>query len=533
MTPTTVFFNGPIYTLDPERPKAQALAMRDGRIIALGSEGRVRAATSADRPALFDLGGRAMLPGLTDAHVHILWYALQREQADLRGATTLDAALATVTARAAGLAPGAWLLGGGWDQEHWQVDWPTAAPLDAATSGRPALLTRRDMHAAWVNSAALAAAGIDDDTPDPPGGTIQRDEQGHATGVVLENAIDLVRRHVPEPDLTERQNALRRALREAVSYGLTGIHCPSVSSVEAQQMLHDLQVLRQLGDLPLRCLVHLPLDGLDAAIGLGLRSGLGDRWLRLGGVKLFADGTLGSQTADMLAPFGGTQNLGMPLMSEDALYEVARKASAAGIALVVHAIGDGANRKVLDAIEEALPLEGAGGPRLPHRIEHAQLVHPDDLDRFAALGVVASMQPLHAASDWETAERLWGERCATAYPWRSLLRRGTVLAFGSDAPVEPLNPWLGVHAAVTRQRADGQPVGGWHREQRLTLEEALRGFVVGPAVASGEAEKGPLAEGRLADLIVLPNDPFRAEASTLHATRVDATFVEGQLVYER
>lgn len=532
---TFLFYNGPIYTLDPRQPRVQALAVRDGRILALGTEGRVRAATAGAPTEGINLRGRALIPGLTDAHVHILWYALNREQVDLSGAQSLEAALELVRARVAGLAAGEWLQGFGWNQEQWGIAWPDAWVLDAVSGDRPVVLNRRDGHSAWLNSAALAAAGIDDTTPDPAGGQIQRDAAGRATGILLERATSLLDGLIPEPTPAQRQNALRRALDEALSYGLTGLHCPSINSDEAQAMLHDLTLLRQQGDLPLRCLVHLPLSGLDAAIQLGLRSGFGDHWLRIGGVKLFADGTLGSQTADMLEPYAGSTNQGTALIDEETLFEVTRKATAAGIAIVVHAIGDAANRKVLDAMAEAaVPAGSPTAPALPHRIEHAQLLHPDDLGRFARLGVIASMQPVHAVSDMETAERLWGERCTGAYAWRSLHTSGAVLAFGSDAPVEQLNPWLGIHAAVTRQRPGGYPQGGWRPEQRLTLEATLNGFVVGPAIASGElAAKGPLAVGRLADLVVLSQDPFAINPADLHAAQVEMTLVEGRVVFER
>jgi hypothetical protein len=535
MSKTLLFYNGPIYTLDPRQPKAQALAVRDGRIVALGSLGRVRAATASGPTEGYDLRGCALIPGLTDAHLHILWYALNREQVDLAGSPTLEAALERVRAHGAAQHGTGWLVGHGWNQETWGIAWPTAGDLDAIVGERPALLHRRDGHSAWVNSAALRLAGIDAQTPDPPGGKIQRDAAGQATGILLEQATELVARLLPEPDATRRLNALRRAVAEAVSYGMTGIHCPSINPTEARANLHDLKLLYEQGDLPLRALVHLPLDGLDAAIELGIRSGLGDRWLRIGGIKLFADGTLGSQTAAMLEPFAGSQHYGTPMIAEDELYAVVRKAASAGLSIVVHAIGDAANRKVLDAIAEAAQMPGGtSGPSLPHRIEHAQVLHPDDLGRFAELGVIASMQPIHATSDYDTAERLWGERCTTAYAWRSLLKSGATLAFGSDAPVEPLNPWLGIQAAVTRQRIGGLPYGGWYPEQRLTLAEALHAFVVGPAIASDElADKGPLAVGRLADLVVLTRDPFASDPHDLHTTQVATTFVEGRVVYDR
>ena len=542
---TYLLYNGPIYTLDPSAPRAQALAIRGGRVLAVGSEGKVQAAVGG-RAEPINLHGRAVIPALTDAHVHFVGYALGRRELRLEGVADYQAALQRVSAAAAALPEGAWLLGGGWDHTLWGGRWPRGEDLDRAAPGRPVLLSRKDGHSAWVSGRALEIAGIDDDTPDPAGGAIQR-EKTRATGILFENAIDLVGRHIPEATQADRIAATRDAMIEAHSYGMAGVHIPpGLGREDASRVLADLQILRERGQLKLRCLAHLGLDGLDEALYLGIRSGLGDRWLRIGGVKMFADGSLGSETAEMLSHYEGRRHLGTATMATEDLNDAVRRALAGGISVAIHAIGDAANRRVLDAIEAALSQQSAAGDEvpaagwqlptiIPNRIEHAQILNPRDIPRFAELGVVASMQPIHCTSDMETAERLWGaERCATAYAWQALQRAGATLAFGSDAPVEPLNPWLSVHAAVTRQRPGNIPAEGWFPEQRLDVTSALRGFAVGAAVAAGAAhEQGTLAPGMLADLAVLSADPFKIDPSALREVTAELTMIEGEIVWEK
>jgi len=546
-----LLYNGLIYTLNPAQPHATALAIRDDRILAVGDLQEVRAAAGHAAPEI-DLAGQAVIPGLTDAHVHFTWHGLALQRVRLSNVVTLEAALAQIAAKVATLPPGAWLQGGGWNHGRWGGHWPTRADLDRVCPDRPAILVRRDGHSIWVNSQALALAGIDDTTPDPPDGVIQRDPQGHATGILLEGAQELVRRVVPTPTPAERLAALRLAQAEALSYGLTSVHIPpSPISSDGRETLRDLQILYSQGKLQLRCLAHLACPDLDAALALGLRSGLGDHWLRIGGLKIFADGSLGSETAEMLEPYTGRAGRGIAMFPEAALNTLIRQAYAGGISVVVHAIGDAANRKVLDAIaktqqqpeqqnQQSVPgssvrsSPGASAPALPNRIEHAQVLHPEDIGRFAALGVVASMQPAHATSDIQVAERLWGARCRTAYAWQALKSAGTVLAFGSDAPVEPLNPWPGIHAAVTRQRPDGTPEEGWYPSQRLSLADTLHACCIGPAMASGETGiKGMLAPGMLADLAILAVDPFANRPEDLHAVTVNMTIVGGKVLFER
>jgi hypothetical protein len=539
-----LLYNGVIYTLNPEQPHAQAVAIRDGRILAVGSMGKVRAATAGARVEGIDLRGRAVIPGLTDAHTHATWYGMTQRQVQLADTHSLDEALARIADKARTLAPGAWLLGGGWNHTAWQAGWPTRAHLDSVCPDNPAALMRRDGHSIWANSRALRLAGIDADTPDPPGGHIQRAQAGEPTGIVLETAQDIVQRAFGRPAPAERLDALRDVLAEALSYGLTGLHIPpSPDADDARETLTDLHTLYARGELSVRCMAHLAARDLDAAIALGLRSGLGDAWLRVGGLKIFADGTLGSETADMLKPYEGRRDTGMATMPADELETLVQRAYGAGLCVAVHAIGDAANRKVLTAIEKARAADASavvGEPRhpdppaLPNRIEHAQLVHPDDIARFHELGVIASVQPLHATCDMHKVDELWGSRGEHAYAFRSLQEAGATLACGSDAPVEDFNPWQGIHAAVTRQRPDGTPPEGWYPAQRLGLRDALRAYCIGPAIASAEAhQKGMLAPGMRADMAVLAVDPFALAAEQLHTVSVDITLVDGMVRWER
>jgi hypothetical protein len=455
----------------------------------------------------------------------------------LADTTSLDEALERIAARAQTLPADDWLQGSGWNHAAWNSHWPTRHDLDRVCGERPAVLERKDGHSVWASSAALARAGIDHTTPDPPGGHIQRDTEGIPTGILLEAAQHMVLNAVGEPTPAERLNVTQDAILEALSYGLTGLHIPpGPDANDAPETLNDLRVLYGRGALPVRCLVHLAARDLDAALALGLRSGLGDEWLRIGGLKIFADGSLGSETAEMLLPYEDRRDKGMAMLEEAELHALVQRANQAGISVIIHAIGDAANRKVLNAIEQArAPNAAPAEPlHLPNRIEHAQLVHPADVPRFAALEVLASMQPLHATSDMPMADELWGRRCATAYALRTLQEAGATLALGSDAPIDALNPWLGIHAAVTRQRTDNTPTDGWYPEQRLSLTDALRGYTRGPAIASGEAAvKGTLEPGMLADLAVLNVDPFMLPPEELHTVQADMTLVGGEVRWER
>lgn len=524
-----IIYNGPIYTMDPAQPQVQAIGIRDGRVAALGAVGKVRAALG--QTDALDLRGRPLIPALTDAHVHLIWHALARQTVRLDGLTEFSAVLDRIAAAHAALPPGAWLQGGGWDHTLWGGRWPTAADLDRVAPDRPVLLSRKDGHSAWINHTTIALAAIDDTTPDPPGGAIGRDA-GLPNGLLYENAIGLVRRLIPAETAEERLDAVRAACAEAHSYGMVGVHIPAgIRPRDGGLALEVAQTLRTRGELGLRCLVYVGLDEFEGALALGMRGGFGDSMVRFGGLKLFIDGTLGSETAELLTPYAGSKtNTGLPTLDDATLYDAIRRASTAGIPVMTHAIGDRAARRVLDAIEESLPH--AAPLALPHRIEHCQLLDEADFARFAALGVVASVQPVHQVADAPTADRLWGKRCARAYAWRTLRDAGATLAFGSDAPVEALDPWPGIHAAVNRC-APGETTP-WYPAQKLSVFEAIHGFTTGAAQVGGVAhEQGRIALGYQADFAVLSRDPFTTAPGQLYDTRAELTMLGGQIVYER
>jgi predicted amidohydrolase YtcJ len=404
--------------------------------------------------------------------------------------------------------------------------------LDAAAPHNPTYLTAASLHAGWANSVALKAAGISAQTPDPPNGQIQRDAAGKPTGILFEAAMQLIAKAIPETSLEQDAEAISAAQRSLWSFGLTGVH-----DFDRIRSLRALQVLHERGDLKLRVLKNLPVESLDTITELGLRSGFGDDVLRIGAIKLFADGALGPRTAAMFEPYAGEpENRGMLFLDGEQIFELGQKAAQAGFPLTVHAIGDRANHEVLNAIEQLRAYERDRQlPARRHRIEHVQVLHPDDLMRLGRLGVIASMQPLHAPSDMEAAETYWGERTRTSYAWKAQLEASATLAFGSDAPVESPNPFRGLHAAVTRRRADGSPSDeGWHPEQRLTLQQALEAFTVGPAFAAGmESRLSELQPGFLADLILLEQDPFNLDPHDLQHIKPLATMLGGEWVWRR
>jgi predicted amidohydrolase YtcJ len=502
--------NGVVRTLDAALPEAAALAVAGDTVA--GGVGTHEAALPS--PERVDLGGRCVLPGFTDSHVHFLLWSLRQEEVRLEGAGSLEEALARVAEAVGQARPGRWIRGAGWRSGEWSppVD-PTKEDLDAVTGEIPTALMARDGHSLWLNSAALAAT---DGELSVPGGVVEVDERGDPTGVLREESAwefraRYVFSRVPED---EWDTLMRRALKLAASRGVTAIHDKDgwLGALGRFQRLHDDEALT------LRVWQSHPADRLDELEPLGISSGFGDDVLRLGYLKAFMDGTLGSETARLL------DGSGVQITSREELEEFVRAGARIGFPVAVHAIGDLANREALDAFEAT---KGAWAPQgLRQRIEHAQLLAEEDIPRFAEIGVAASVQFSHATSDRDLADRIWGDRTDGAYAYRSLRDSGALLANGSDAPVEELDPWAGVCAGVLRTW-DERPA--WHPEQRLDLQDALEATTVNPAwLARDERRRGKLLPGYLADLVVLDRDPFACEPEELPDVQVVATMVGGR-----
>jgi predicted amidohydrolase YtcJ len=532
----TVLTNARIYTLDPIQPVVSSITIQGDRILSLGDDQPVSPELSS-MSRLLDLSGRTVLPGLMDAHLHLENFALSLAKIDCE-TTTFSECLRRISDRLKVARPGEWVLGHGWNQNEWldHPSFPTAAELDAISPHNPVYLTAKSLHAAWANSLALKRSDIDSATVDPPGGRLGRDLDGIPDGILFEEAMQLVSRAIPEPDLEQVVQAIQSAQMNLLQMGVTGVH-----DFDRRRCFQALQILHSRRDLRLRVVKSLPLDDLPYAVGLGLRTGFGDDFLRIGSIKAFSDGALGPRTAAMLAPYEGEpDNRGILLLDAEELADRGRPAVENGLSLAVHAIGDRANHEVLNAFQQLRRFErgassttaGPSTPPLRHRIEHVQIVHPDDVLRLSELDVIASMQPIHATSDYVGADRYWGIRAVNAYAWRTLLAAGTRLAFGSDAPVDSPNPFWGLHAAITRRRQDGSPgPQGWYPDQRLELEQALQPYTTGAAYAAGMEDRlGRLSPGFLADLIVLEEDPFQVEADRLYTMQPVSTMVAGEWV---
>jgi len=515
----------------------EAIGIRDGKVAFAGSA--VDLETRADphtRRVELDPGEIA-IPALTDAHLHLAGASLAAEQVDLATAPTLDEGLARIRAMADRLPPDAWILGGGWDQRRWGR-WPSADELERVAPGRRVAVRSFDHHALWASHAALVVGGIDQGTPDPAGGIIQRGDDGAATGVLLENATSLVIDRIPPPDSETAKRALRSFGRELLALGVAAAHDPGSLAPDAGGRALDVySELAEAGELPVRVHAAVRSDGLDDAIARGLRSGApmgkGEPgWLTFGWLKLFADGTLASRTAALLAPIEGGTDTGMFTTPPDVLRERATKAAAAGIASQIHAIGDAAVRTSLDVLGPTVSKV-----KLMPRLEHIQLCHPDDRARFGALGIGASVQPVHLRDDAATARRDWGQRAESAgYTWRSLLDAGATLGFGTDAPVEPIDPWPGVAMAVLRHDPSwGADVPPYGPDEALTLEQTLRAATVGPATFARDALGGRLVPGSRADLIVLPAAPREIDerAAAYAQVRPRLVMVDGEIALER
>lgn len=527
-----ILANGNVYTVNDAMPQAKAIAMRGDTIIAVGWDEEIKTRFNAKR--VIDLSGMAVYPGFTDAHAHLESLGAALVNLNLEGTTSVEQIRKLVAERAAILPPGAWLRGRSWDQNDWDVkDFPTHQMLDDVAGDHPVFLRRIDGHAGWANKKALDMAKISKSTTDPAGGKILRDAAGNPTGVLIDNAMDLIDAVMPPPTIEERTSYVERAVQECVRYGLTQVHDMGADA----ELIGIYKKLIAEKRFPFR--VYVAIDGINktwrAYRGREPEIGKYDNRLTVRAVKLYADGALGSRGAALLEPYSDDKkNKGLLLTPIDSLKKAARDALERGYQVCTHAIGDRANRAVLDIYEDVFKSNEAKAKDARFRIEHAQVVSLTDIPRFAKLGVLPSMQQTHCTSDMYWAEQRVGtERVKGAYAWRSLINAGSIIPGGSDFPVESANPLLGFYAAITRQDAKNFPDGGWYPQQRMTRDEALRSFTTWAAFAAFEEHlRGSIEVGKLADLVVLSNDIMQCEPKEILETTVVYTIVGGEVVYE-
>lgn len=508
------------------------MVVEDGKIVATGNANLSQQFPDARS---VNLQGRIVLPGLIDAHGHIHGLGENLVQVDLRGINNRTATVAKVANYADANLELEWVLGRGWNQVNWPTrDYPNRQDLDEVINDRPVFLVRIDAHAAWVNTHALELAGIDKDTPDPDGGQILRDSDGNATGILIDTAMELVRQHIPEPTQEARLQAVNMAQQHLLELGLTQVLDAGASAAQ----LDDYRQLNERGELKMR--VNAMISASDPSLSELLSAGVyesDNHKVRIGNVKMYGDGALGSRGARLIEPYSDEpDNYGLLITPAERVRALFEDIHQAGFQISYHAIGDYPNQLALDEfariIENDASIDSLSQYR--HRIEHAQIVRVEDIPRFAELGIIPSMQPTHATSDMNMAEdRVGSERIAGAYAWRSFIDSGSIIAAGSDFPVELANPFYGIHAAVTRQDRNGQPVEGWYPEQALTLVESLRSFTLDAAYSGfTDSYTGTLEAGKYADFIVIDRDPFKISNKDLWRIKVLSTYVAGEQVYQ-
>lgn len=521
-----LLYNANIYTRSHEK---SALVIDNGKFAAIGSNADILNGFPKAQMK-FDLQGRTIWPGLTDSHLHLNYLADSLFIVDCE-TDTLEECLARIQLSANNLPKDSWIIGHGWNQNVWQSGFGNAKILDAVCKGRPAFLTAKSLHAAWVNSHALKLANIHSNTPDPPGGLIQRGHDNHLTGILFENAaMNIVRTIIPKPSRQERLARYQELFKKLFEQGIVNVH-----DFDGHDCWDTLQELYQSDELPLRVRKSIPLDHLELFISNGMKTNFGDDKLNIGCVKLFADGALGPQTAALKSPYEDSDNRGVLLLTEQEILEIGEIATLNGIALAVHAIGDRTNHIVLNAFEQLREFEQTHHiPHLQHRIEHVQIIDPKDLPRLSELDITASVQPIHAPSDIKITEKYLGDRASNAYAFRTILENNINCIFGSDAPVETSNPFRGLYAAVTRQRLDGSPgEDGWYPDQRLNLDEALEGYTFKPAsLTNSKTQLGRIEKNYKADFLILNEDPFSISSQRLAGVKPVATFIDGACVYK-
>lgn len=519
--------NARVWTGDASVPWAEALAAADGKIVAVGSNDAIRR-MAAPGAKFLDARGGMVVPGFTDSHIHFITGGFRLSSVQLRAVKSREQFAARIKAFAAAVPEGTWITGGDWDHENWGGEMPSKEWIDGVTGDHPVLVNRLDGHSALANSRALALAKLTKDTPEVPGGTIDRDGSGNPTGVLRDNAIGLVRRVIASPSPEAYDRALDAAMQYVAARGVTSVH-----HMGDWEDLAAFERARKAGRLKTRIYAAVPLESWQRLRDRVSREGRGDEWLRWGMLKGFVDGSLGSHTAALLEPFtDAPKDRGLFVTTPDHLYEWTSGAAQAGLQVAVHAIGDRAIRTQLDVFERVIRERGLKDARF--RIEHAQHIPPADIARFGRLGVIASMQPYHAIDDGRWAEKVIGrERLKGTYAFHALLGSGATLAFGSDWFVAPPTPIEGIYAAVTRRTLDERNPGGWVPEQKITVEEALRAYTQGAAYASfEESTKGILAPGRLADFVILDRDITAIPGWQIPEAKVRTTVVGGDIIFQ-
>ncbi|PKO06589.1 MAG: hypothetical protein CVU41_05675 [Chloroflexi bacterium HGW-Chloroflexi-3] len=507
---------------------SEALAIHDGMIVAVGRNADVL--SLADRKSeILDMHGKTILPGLTDSHIHLQHLGRSLTMVNCETDQIQDC-FDRLKDRSNVTAVGDWILGHGWNQNQWKGGFNDIALLHQVSENHPIFITAKSLHAAWANKRALEIAGITRETTDPSDGIIGRNDEGYPNGLLFENAMTMMNEFIPAHYGQTLVDNLHATLIELWKTGITAVH-----DFDGAECFSALQQLDRQKKLMLRIVKSLPLQNLESAVQTGLRTGFGSDFLRIGSVKLFADGALGPQTAAMLESYETNRdNSGILMLSREEIIQYGKIATKNGLSLAIHAIGDRANREVIDAYSEIRQYEQDHHlPGLHHRIEHVQVLAEQDLNRLAEYNIIASMQPIHLVSDMDTADHFWGKRSRYAYAFNSLLQNGTKLIFGSDSPVESFNPFLGMFAALTRSKFDPLSPSSWFPEEKITLEKILAAYTINPAVISDWNDKiGSISTGKFADLIVLPVNPFEIEAFEIKDLLPDATMVAGQWVWQ-
>jgi len=524
-----VLFNGKVFTVEKAMPWAEAVAVRDGMIIAVGADTEVKKLIGRDTQAI-DLQGRLVLPGFNDAHLHFANGGLYLLGIDLHPARTEKEFVSILKEYIKKLPKGEWVTGGNWDHENWpSKKHPKKEMIDAVSADNPVLVSRLDGHMALANSLALKLAGITRDTPNPQGGEIVKDKQtGEPTGILRDNAYDLVDAVIPPISRARREEAIRTAIRHAQELGVT--------SVQDNSSREDLEIYQELlakGELGVRVNAWRGSDSTADFSRIGISAAFGGPFLRLGTIKIFVDGSMGAGTALFFEPYADDPaTCGLPIYKENELNALVLAADKAGLQIAAHAIGDKANAWILDALAQARLENGVRDSR--HRVEHSQVVRSEDVARFRDLAVIASIQPCHCIDDMRWAEKRIGPRVADSYRFASFLKSRVHLAFGTDWDVEPLDPRLGLYAAVSRELPAGGPVGGWHPDEKLSMADAVEAYTLGAAYAEfQETVKGSIAQGKFADLVIMEKDLFEISKKEILQTPVAMTILAGKIVFKK